>query len=113
VEKPLDVHSASMDELRSAFASVGFMLQPAPMALPPEAELIGGRHCSIASVPAVALRYRSSNGLVGMCQARFDPARHRGVPALAAGHPPAQRSARGLSVSLCHDNGVLMAVVLA
>jgi len=113
MEKPLDVRSGSMDELRSAFANVGFMLQPAPMALPADAELIGGRHCSIASVPAVALRCRSDNGFVGMCQARFDPARHRGVPSRADGEALAVRSARGCSVSLCHDHGVLMAVVLA
>lgn len=113
MEKPLDVRSGSMDELRSAFATVGFMLQPAPMALPADAELIGGRHCSIASVPAVALRYRSESGFVGMCQARFDPARHRGVPARAEGQALAVRTARGCTVSLCHDHGVLMAVVLA
>jgi anti-sigma factor RsiW len=109
-DKPMDVVSGSMDELRQAFASVGFMLQAPPIALPGDAELIGGRHCSIAAVPAVMLRYRTAQGVLGFCQARFDPARHRGVPDMAIAHAPVERMARGLKVSLCHDMGVLMAL---
>lgn len=112
-EKPLDVASASMAELREAFAGVGFLLQETPFALPPGAELIGGRHCSIASVPAVMLRYRVGADVVGICQARFDPARHRGVPDMQLAAAPATVMARGLKVSLCHDRGVLMAMATA
>lgn len=112
-EKPLDVSANSLDTLREAFAGVGFMLQEAPFELPPGAELIGGRHCSIASVPAVMLRYRVGTGMVGVCQARFDPARHRGVPDMQVAAAPVTTMARGLKVSLCHDRGVLMAMALA
>lgn len=112
-EKPLDVASASMAELRDAFAGVGFLLQEAPFELPAGAELIGGRHCSIASVPAVMLRYRVGADVVGICQARFDPARHRGVPDMQVAAAPATAMARGLKVSLCHDRGVLMAMATA
>lgn len=112
-EKPLDVVSASMVELRDAFAGVGFLLQEAPFQLPAAAELIGGRHCSIASVPAVMLRYRVGADVIGICQARFDPARHRGVPDMQVAAAPATAMARGLKVSLCHDRGVLMAMASA
>ena len=112
-EKPLDVASSSMAELREAFAGVGFLLQEAPFELPPGAELIGGRHCSIASVPAVMLRYRVGADVVGICQARFDPARHRGVPDMRLAAAPATAMARGLKLSLCHDRGVLMAMATA
>ena len=112
-EKPLDVASASMAELRDAFAGVGFLLQEAPFELPAGAELIGGRHCSIASVPAVMLRYRIGADVLGICQARFDPARHRGVPDMQVAAAPATAMARGLKVSLCHDRGVLMAMASA
>lgn len=78
-----------------------------------DAELIGGRHCSIASVPAVMLRYRVGADVIGICQARFDPARHRGVPDMQVAAAPATAMARGLKVSLCHDRGVLMAMASA
>jgi anti-sigma factor RsiW len=112
-DRPLDVTSGSLDTLREAFAGIGFLLQAPPMPLPAGAELIGGRHCSIASVPAVMLRYRTPNGVLGFCQARFDPARHRGVPDMRVAAAPAEQMARGLKVSLCHDRGVLMAIAYA
>jgi anti-sigma factor RsiW len=112
-DKPLDVSSGSLDALREAFAGVGFMLQDVPFELPVGAELIGGRHCSIASVPAVMLRYRVGNGVVGVCQARFDPARHRGVPDMQVASAPATAMSRGIKISLCHDRGVLMAMATA
>ncbi|MFY8134428.1 MAG: hypothetical protein ACOVKS_05465 [Aquimonas sp.] len=112
-DKPLDVASASLGELREAFAGVGFLLQEVPFELPAGAELFGARHCSIASVPAVMLRYRVGTDVVGVCQARFDPARHRGVPDMQVAAAPATAMARGLKVSLCHDRGVLMAMATA
>lgn len=112
-DKPLDFASDSLPALREAFAGVGFMLQDVPFQLPDGAVLIGGRHCSIASVPAVMLRYRLGADEVGVCQARFDPARHRGVPDLSLAGTPATAMSRGLKVSLCHDRGVLMAMAIA
>ncbi len=112
-DKPLDVSSNSLDTLREAFAGVGFMLQEIPFELPSGVELIGARHCSIASVPAVMLRYRAGESVIGICQARFDPARHRGVPDMRVASAPVTAVARGLKVSLCHDRGVLMAMATA
>lgn len=112
-DKPLDVASASLSELREAFAGVGFLLQEIPFQLPSGAQLFGARHCSIASVPAVMLRYRVGADVIGVCQARFDPARHRGVPDLQVAAAPTTAMARGLKVSLCHDRGVLMAMAIA
>jgi len=59
------------------------------------------------------LRYRVGTGMVGVCQARFDPARYRGVPDMQVAAAPVTTMARGLKVSLCHDRGVLMAMALA
>lgn len=107
----LDVQAGSLEALAEAFASVGIALQPPPSDVPAGAELLGGRHCSIAGVPAVMLRYRFDDRIIGYCQARFDPRRHRGVPDMQVASAPAQQVARGMQVSLCHDRGVLMAVV--
>lgn len=106
----LDVEADSLEALAAAFAGVGIALQPPPTEVPAGAELLGGRHCTIAGVPAVMLRYRLDGRIIGYCQARFDPRRHRGVPDMQLAGAPVQLAARGMQVSLCHDRGVLMAV---
>jgi hypothetical protein len=106
----LDVEADSLEALSAAFAGVGIALQPPPLEVPAGAELLGGRHCTIAGVPAVMLRYRLDERIIGYCQARFDPRRHRGVPDMQVSGVPVQLAARGMQVSLCHDRGVLMAV---
>jgi hypothetical protein len=109
----MDVAGASIAELRPAFAPLGFALLDAPSDPALEGgELIGGRFCSVASVPAVQLRYRTAGGDVTMCQARFDPVRHRQTPDMAVS-APAMVHARGMRVSLCHMQGVLLAIAAA
>jgi hypothetical protein len=113
----LDAEADSIAALRPAFASLGFSLMEAPddPALA-GASLRGGRFCTVGGVSAVQLRYRSADparGEVTVCQARFDPQRHRGVPDMALAAAPAELHARGLRVSLCHAQGVLMAVTAA
>lgn len=110
--KLLDVQGDSIAALRPAFASLGFALLDAPA--DPElqgATLLGGRFCSIASVPAALLRYRRADGQeVTLYQAPFDPVRHRDAPDMRVAAAPAVVHARGLRVSLCHLQGVFMAV---
>ncbi len=112
--RTVDVAGSSIAELRPAFASLGFSLLDAPADPVLEgAELVGGRFCSVASVPAVQLRYRSADGDVTLCQARFDPVRHREAPDMAVTAAPATVHARGMRVSLCHTQGVFVAVAAA
>jgi hypothetical protein len=111
--RSIDVAGTSIAELRPAFASLGFALLDAPSdPVLVGAELVGGRFCSVASVPAVQLRYRVAGGDVTLCQARFDPVRHREAPDMAVA-APAVVHARGMRVSLCHMQGVLVAVASA
>jgi hypothetical protein len=112
--RTVDVAGSSIAALRPAFASLGFALLDAPADPALEgAELLGGRFCSIASVPAVQLRYRAATGDVTLCQARFDPLRHREAPDMAVAAAPALLHARGMRVSLCHMQGVFLAVASA
>ncbi len=109
--RTVDVEGSSIAALRPAFASLGFSLLDAPFDPVLEgAELIGGRFCTVASVPAVQLRYRAAEGDVTLCQARFDPVRHREAPDMAVAAAPAVLHARGMRVSLCHMQGVFVAV---
>jgi hypothetical protein len=107
---PLDVVGSELATMHASFASLGFSLLDAQAIEGVPGELIGGRFCSVASVPAALLRYRSEHGITTVYQARFDPAQHRGAADVSAGEHGVIRHARGVSVCLCNVQGVLLAV---
>lgn len=111
--EPLDAEGSSVAELRPTFAGLGFALvEPPPDEVLQGAELLGGRFCTLAMAPAVQLRFRSPRGEVTVCEQRYDAGLHEGVPDLATA-APAVLHARGVRVSLCHHQGVLLGVALA
>lgn len=107
---PLDVVSDRIETLHAAFASLGFSLLDAKSIQDVPGDLLGGRFCSVGSVPAALLRYRSEAGVSTVYQARFDPEQHRGAGNTAAGEAMVVRHARGVQVCLCNVQGVLFAV---
>lgn len=107
---PLDIASGELDRLRDGFARLGFNLLDAAEVEGVPGTLMGGRFCSVASVPAAMLRYRTDAGVITVYQALYDPRRHRGAADMDAGMPGNVRHARGVSVCLCHTQGVLLAV---
>ncbi|MFU8895364.1 MAG: hypothetical protein ACNA8J_03155 [Gammaproteobacteria bacterium] len=107
---PLDIASGDLDRARDAFASLGFHLLDAAEVENLAGTLMGGRFCSVASVPAAMLRYRTETGVATVYQARHDPHRHRGVANLDAGEPGVMRYAGGVEVCLCRTQGVLIAI---
>ncbi len=109
-EAPLDILANRLDELRDSFAGLGFGLLDAQELEGVPGELIGARHCSVASVPAALLRYRSEQRIYTVYQARYHAQRHHGAADIAAGEPPVIRHAGGVVVCLCNIHGVLLAV---
>ncbi|MCC5861673.1 MAG: hypothetical protein JJT93_07160 [Gammaproteobacteria bacterium] len=107
---PLDIASAELPRLRDGFATLGFSLLDAAEVEGVPGTLMGGRFCSVASVPAAMLRYRTDAGVITVYQALYDPHRHRGAADMDAGMPGHVRHARGVEVCLCHTQGVLLAV---
>jgi|GEM_PF-3089210 len=107
---PLDITSDRLDALRDAFAPMSFHLLDAQALEGVPGELLGGRFCSLASVPAALLRYRDGDSTYTVYQARFDPSRHRGAADVARGDARVVRAARGVTVCLCNIDGVLLAV---
>ena len=108
----LDSLGDSLAALRPTFAKLGFAMVDATgdVALT-DATLVGGRFCMLMAAPAVQLRYITPRGEVHVCQARFDPLRHAGVPDVAqAGVEPLVLHTRGVRVSLAQRAGVLFAV---
>ncbi|MCC5870571.1 MAG: hypothetical protein JJU27_18890 [Gammaproteobacteria bacterium] len=110
---PLDFVSTNLDSLRDAFAVLGFRLLDAQALEDVPGTLMGGRFCSVASVPAALLRYRSETGVTTVYQARHDRRLHRGTADMDAGAPGVLRRARGVEVCLCHSQGVLLAQAYA
>jgi len=107
---PLDLPSPHLDTLRDAFMPLGFRLLDAQAIEGVPGSLLGGRFCSLASVPAALLRYRDGDRMYTVYQARFDPGRHRGAADIDGGGREVVRHARGVTVCLCHVQGVLLAV---
>jgi anti-sigma factor RsiW len=107
---PLDIASGELERLRDGFATLGFNLLDAAEVEGVPGVLMGGRFCSVASVPAAMLRYRTEEGVITVYQALYDPRRHRGAADMDAGMPGNVRHARGVEVCLCHTQGVLLAV---
>jgi hypothetical protein len=111
-DSSLDALGDSLASLRPTFAKLGFAMVDATgdPALA-DATLIGGRFCMLMAAPAVQLRYDTPRGEVHVCQARFDPVRHAGVPDVTlAGVEPVVLHTRGVRVSLAQRAGVLFAV---
>lgn len=109
--KPLDVRGATLRALREPFAALGFALQDLPGRRPP-GRLEGGRYCSVQTVPAALLRYRTgadSDSHVTVYQAPYSPQRHGRLPNLDRGEPPAVVQARGVQVEIWISGGLLFA----
>jgi anti-sigma factor RsiW len=107
---PLDVASGDLAMLREVFASLGFSLLDAAEVEDVPGNLVGGRFCSVASVPAAMLRYRTDAGVITVYQARHDARRHYGTADMDAGEPGNVRYSGGVKVCLCRSQGVLLAV---
>lgn len=106
---PMDYEHASLNDLRSAFAGLGFSLLDAAELENIPGELAGGRFCSVASVPAAMLRYSSEQGPFTVYQARFDRERHRGAANMDLGRSGNVVYSAGVKVCLCHTQGILLA----
>lgn len=109
-DAPLDIASGELSRLREGFARLGFNLLDAVEVEGVPGVLMGGRFCSVASVPAAMLRYRTDEGVITVYQSLYDPRRHRGAADMDAGVPGNVRHSRGVKVCLCHTQGVLLAV---
>lgn len=109
-DRPLDVLASSLEELSRSLSNLGFDLRDAQALEGVPGQLVGARHCAVASVPALQLRYRNGDDLYTVYQARYDRQRHRGAADIEAGQAPVIRHANGVTVCLCNFHGVLVAV---
>lgn len=107
---PLDLLSDDLEQTREVFAALGFHLLDAAEIEGVPGELLGGRFCSLASIPAAHLRYRDGDRVYTVYQARYDRSHHQGAAAMDRGESGAVRHIGGVEVCICHTQGVVLAI---
>lgn len=109
--KPVEVAGSDLEALRAYFTRLDF--RPIDTTLPAsaDAELLGGRYCSIQGGIAAQLRLRGRDGqLKTLYETRYDAKLHGPVPNRTAGDAPIRLSTRGISVVIWREHGVLFAL---
>ena len=110
--KPLDIETANMAQIRSYFTELDFKPFDSRLLASSELQLLGGRHCSVQSIPAAQLRLQnpSSGSIDTIYQLEYDAAVFGRLPNLDAGEEPVQVVTNGVNVQIWVENGVLVAL---
>ena len=110
--KPLDVETDSMDSIRNYFTDLEFALVESRLLASSRLELLGGRYCSIQSVPAAQLRVTvpNSNKLQTLYQTEYRKNVFGPLPVLENGDAPIIVNVKGLSVRIWVEKGLLFAL---
>ena len=110
--KPLDVETDSMDGIRNYFTDLEFALVESRLLASSRLELLGGRYCSIQSVPAAQLRVTvpNSNKLQTLYQTEYRKDVFGPLPVLENGDAPIIVNVKGLSVRIWVEKGLLFAL---
>jgi hypothetical protein len=119
--KPLEVEAADLDQVRRYLNQLDFRPLASDAPALADLNLQGGRYCSIQGVPAAQLRLRPDAsqgeasgedvGVQTLYQARYDPELHGPLPDRDRGEAPVRLRARGLTVLLWVEGGVVFALV--
>jgi hypothetical protein len=108
--EPLEVRGNSITAVEGYFEDLGFALID-PLGDLPDAELVGGRYCSVKGIKAVQLRRQDANGQTQtLYQVPYDAGSFGALPDVGDGEAPRRLLARGLVVDLWVERGLLMAL---
>ena len=107
--KPLDVKTNSMDGIRSYFTDLEFVPVESSLLASADLELLGGRYCSIQSVPAAQLRVTSpdNNRLQTLYQTEYRKDVFGPLPVLENGDIPVTVNVKGITVRIWIEKGLL------
>ena len=109
--KPLDVETNSMDGIRRYFTDLEFVPAENSLLANADLELLGGRYCSIQSVPAAQLRITSPDGnhLQTLYQTEYRKDIFGPLPVLENGDAPVTVNVKGITVRIWVEKGLLFA----
>ena len=110
--KPLDVETDSMDAIRSYFTDLDFMPVQSSLLSNSNLAMLGGRYCSIQSLPAAQLRLMQprSNGLKTLYQTEYRREVFGPLPVLEKGETPVTEHVKGITVRIWVEKGLLFAL---
>ena len=110
--KPLDVETDSMDGIRGYFTDLEFVPVESSLLASADLELVGGRYCSIQSVPATQLRIKVpySNRLQTLYQTEYRKDVFGPLPIMENGHAPVTVNVKGITVRIWVEKGLLFAL---
>ena len=110
--KPLDVETDSMDGIRRYFTDLEFVPAQSTLLASADLELVGGRYCSIQSVPAAQLRIKVpySNRLQTLYQTEYRKDIFGTLPVMENGQPPVTVHVKGITVRIWVEKGLLFAL---
>ena len=111
--KPLDVETDNMDGIRRYFTDLEFIPVKSQLLASSNLELLGGRYCSIQSVPAAQLRITSPDGnhLQTLYQTEYRKDVFGTLPVLENGDTPVTVNVKGITVRIWIEKGLLFAHV--
>ena len=111
--KPLDVETDSMDGIRHYFTELEFVPAESSLLASADLGLLGGRYCSIQSVPAAQLRITSPDGnhLQTLYQTEYRKDVFGTLPVLENGDTPVTVNVKGITVRIWIEKGLLFAHV--
>lgn len=110
--KPLEVKTSQLDIIRKYFTELDFLPIASIVINPGTQALIGGRYCSIQGITAAQLRIKdnSSGRIQSLYQTTYDPNLFKGIPKLKEGQPPISVHAKGITVDIWVEKGLLFAL---
>ena len=110
--KPLDVTTSSFDEARTYFTDLDFVPAQSALLANADLELIGGRYCSIQSVPAAQLRVKlpTSEGPQTLYQTEYRKDVFGPLPVIEDGDVPATVNVKGMRISVWVEKGLLFSL---
>ena len=110
--KPLDVETDNMDGIRRYFTDLEFVPVQSTLLASADLELVGGRYCSIQSVPAAQLRIKVpySNRLQTLYQTEYRKDIFGMLPIMENGHAPVTVNVKGITVRIWVEKGLLFAL---
>ena len=113
--KPLDVETDNMDGIRRYFTDLEFAPVKSQLLASSDLELLGGRYCSIQSVPAAQLRVLApdKHNLKTLYQSEYRKDVFGPLPVLENGDVPVVVSVKGITVRIWVEKGLLFALTEA
>jgi hypothetical protein len=113
--KPLEIEGNELASVGAYFDRLDFQPIESRYLADIGLDLLGGRYCSLQSITAAQLRFKSlgSDKLHTLYQVGYDPAVFKALPNLDEGDQPISVFNRGVKVTIWVEKGVLLALTEA